>query len=559
MQHDSTGWSYARRVVSGEQPAAQTLKNACQRAIDDLEKSKDEESDYYYDEAAANRVIKFFSFLNHLKGPLANKPLELADWQLFIVSQLYGWKRKSDNYRRFRTAYIEVPRKSGKSTFCSGLSLYGLIGDSENAAEIYAAATTRDQARIVFGDATQMVKKSPQLLEHLKCHRSATLHEASGSKFEPLSSDAGSLEGRSPHFSVVDELHIHKSSEIWDVLNVASGARAQPIIFAITTAGTNREGICYEIREYCLKVVDPHLPVEDDTFFAAIWGIDEEDDWRDPEVWKKANPGYGISVYPDDLERMAKQAMESPSAETNFKTKRLNVWCSSSAAWIGSQEWDSASGNRPDISHFSGKPCYIGLDLASVSDFASMAIIFAEDGKLYPYVQHYLPEDTVNNATGYIGQRYREWRDKGYITTTEGNITDLSYIEEDVLEAMGTYNVREIGYDAYGATQLSASLIEKGAPMVKISQGIMSMSDPSKELEKAVKAKVIHHGGDPVLSWMISNCVLYIDPNDNIKIKKDSEKNKIDGVIALVMALGRLKVNGGLVQNVYSKRGLRTL
>ncbi len=558
-QHDSTGWSYAERVVAGTQPAAKPLLHACNRAIEDRNNHSSPESKFYYDSEAANRCIKFFGFLRHLKGPLANTPLELADWQIFIVSQLYGWKRRSDNYRRFRTAYVEVPRKSGKSTFCSGLTLYGLIADNESAAEVYAAATTRDQARIVHGDAQQMVKKSPQLLQHLKVHRSAILHDASGSKFEPLSSDAGSLEGRNPSFSVVDELHVHKSSEIWDVLNVASGARAQPIIFAITTAGTNREGICYELREYCMKVLDPHLDVEDDTFFAAIWTIDTDDDWRDPEVWRKANPSYGISVFPDDLERMARQAMESPTAETNFRTKRLNQWMSSSAAWITSQDWDATAGTLPPIEHFAGKPCYIGLDLASVSDFASMALIFVEDGKLYPYVQHYLPEDTVANATGFIGNKYREWTNAGYITTTEGNITDLSYIEQDVLKAMGTYNVREIAYDAYGATQLSASLIEKGAPMVKFAQGIMSMSDPSKELEKAVKAKTICHGGDPVLSWMMSNCVLYIDPNDNIKIKKEGEKNKIDGVIALVMALGRLKVNGGLQMDVYRNRGIRTL
>ena len=559
MQHDSIGWDYARQVVDGSQPAGQILKNACNRALNDLKEHSEPNSLYYYDADAANRCITFFGFLKHLKGPLAGLPLELASWQIFIVCQLYGWRRRSDNYRRFRTAYVEVPRKSGKSTFCSGLTLYGLIADGEKAAEVYAAATTRDQARIVFGDAQAMVKKSPQLLEHLKCHRSATLHEASGSKFEPLSSDAGSLEGRSPSFSVVDELHVHKTSEIWDVLNVAGGARAQPIIFAITTAGTNREGICYEIREYCTKVLDPHLDVNDDTFFAAIWGIDEDDDWRDPETWKKANPGYGISVFPDDLERMAKQAMESPSAETNFRTKRLNQWMSSSSAWISSQDWDLTAGSRPPIDYFAGKPCYIGLDLASVSDFASMAIVFMEDGKLYPYVQHYLPEDTVNNTPGFIGVKYREWAAAGFITATEGNITDLKYIEDDVLSAMGKYNVREIAYDAYGATMLSASLVDKGAPMVKFSQGIMAMSDPSKELEKAVKAKVLNHGGDPVLSWMMSNCVLYIDPNDNIKVKKEGKGNKIDGVIALVMALGRLKVNGGLVTNVYSKRGLRTL
>jgi len=558
-QSDTAGWLYAERVVSGEQPAAKPLLYACTRAIEDRKIHTGKDTKFYYDANAANRVIKFFGFLNHLKGPLANTPLHLADWQIFIVSQLYGWMRSSDGYRRYRTAYIEVPRKSGKSTFSSGLALYSLIADGESAAECYSAATSRDQARIIHGDAQAMIKKSPQLLQHLKVHRSAIFHEASGSKFEPLSSDANSLEGRNPSFSVIDELHVHKSSEIYDVLAIASGARAAPLLVCVSTAGTNREGICYQVREYGMKVIDPYIDVNDETFFAAIWTIDEDDDWRDPEVWKKANPNYGVSVYPDDLQRLAQQAMESPSAETNFRTKRLNQWMSSSAAWISSHDWDATAGVRPPIEYFKGKPCYIGLDLASVSDFASMTLLFVEDGKIYPYLKHYLPEDTVANASGFIGQKYREWTNAGYITTTEGNITDLTYIQEDIQKAMGTYNVREIAYDAYGATQLSASLIEKGAPMVKFSQSIMSMSDPSKELEKAVKAKNIIHGGDPVLSWMLSNCVLYIDPNDNIKIKKQGDKNKIDGVISLVMALGRLKVNGGLEIAVYSNRGIRTL
>lgn len=559
MQHDSQGWAYAERVVSGEQPAAAPLRHACERALRDRVQFSGPDSKYYYDEKAANKCIKFFGFLRHLKGPLANTPFELADWQLFIVSQIYGWKRTADDYRRFRTVYIEVPRKSGKSTLCSGLALYALIADSESAAEVYAAATTRDQSRIVHGDAQAMVKKSPQLLQHLKVHRSAILHDASASKFEPLSSDAGSLEGRNPSFSVVDELHVHKTSEIWDVLNVASGARAQPIIFAITTAGTNLEGICMEVREYCTKVLDPAVEVEDETIFSAIWTIDQDDDWRDPSVWQKANPGWGISVYPDDMERLAKQAMESPSGEVNFRTKRLNQWQNSSAAWISSQDWLATAGERPPIEHFAGQPCYMGLDLASVSDFASLAVIFTEDGKLYPYVYHYLPEDTVSSASGQMGVKYRDWVAKGYVTATEGSVTDLSYIENDIGELMGKYNVREIAYDAFGATQLSASLLEKGAPMVKMSQGIMAMSDPSKELEKSIKSKILAHGGDPVLGWMMSNCVIYVDPNDNIKIKKEGNKNKIDGVIALVMALGRLKVNGGLVTNVYKERGIRTL
>ena len=554
VQSDKSGWEYAERVVRGEQAAAHWLKQSCKRALDDRETAGDR--GYYYDAAAANRVIKFFSFLRHLKGALAGKPFELADWQIYIVSQLYGWKRTSDNLRRFRTAYIEVPRKSGKSTLCSGLSLYHLVGDKESAAEVYTAATTRDQARIVFGDAQTMVKRNTNLNKHLKAHRSAILHEESGSKFEPLSSDAGSLEGRNPSFSVVDELHVHKSEEIWNVLNVASGARQQPMIFAITTAGTNQEGICYEIRDYVTKILD-NL-VEDDTFFSAIWTIDEDDDWRDPEVWKKANPNYGISVYPDDLERLAKQAMESPSGETNFRTKRLNQWMNASSAWITTTDWEKNTMPRPEMETFKGTPCWVGLDLASVSDFASMCILFSKDGVIYPYIKHYLPEDTVYNTSGQLGVKYNQWVNEGYITVTEGNVTDLSYIQQDLEDIMGEYQVKEIAYDPFGANQITAALLEKGAPMVKMSQGIMAMSDPSKELEKHILSGAVAHGGDPVLSWMISNCVLYVDPNDNIKVKKEMDKNKIDGVIALIMALSRMKVNGGLQPSVYETRGMRT-
>ena len=250
--------------------------------------------------------------------------------------------------------------------------------------------------------------------------------------------------------------------------------------------------------------------------------------------------------------------MESPSGETNFRTKRLNEWMNSPQAWIGSHDWNKNTKERPPIESWKGQPCYIGLDLASVSDFASMCILFQKDGVIYPYIQHYLPEDTVKQTSGQMGVKYDTWVREKYITVTEGNVTDLSYIQNDLEKIMGDYDVREIAYDPYGANQITAALLEKGAPMVKMSQGIMSMSDPSKELEKHILAGDIAHGNDPVLGWMISNCVLYIDPNDNIKIKKEMNKNKIDGVIALVMALGRMKVNGGLETSIYESRGMRT-
>jgi phage terminase large subunit-like protein len=550
-----TGWQYAEDVIDGKIPAAQPLIHACQRAFDMLEELPD---DIYYDYEAAQRVIDFFGYLRHLKGPLANTPLYLAPWQIFIIAQLYGWKAK-DGRRLFRTAYIEVPRKSGKSTFCSGLALYHEIADGEEGAEVYSAATTKDQARIVFGDAQAMARKSPHLSRHLKVYQNSIVHLDTGSVFKPLSSDANTLEGLNPSASVIDELHVHKTPEVWDVMNVAAGARAQPLLFGITTAGTNMYGVCYEQRDYVKKIMGGH--VVDYTYFGCIWTIDEGDDWRDPTVWQKANPGYGISVYPDDLERLCKQAQESSTGEVNFRTKRLNEWMNSSAAWIKASDFEACMElPKPPLDYWKNKKGYIGLDLAQVSDIAAMVALFEEDGKVYPYGRYYLPEDTVYNATGQLGLLYRQWVRDGWIITTPGNVTDLAFIENDIRDLCDQHEILEIAHDPHGAQLLTANLLADDLPMVKQGQSLMALTDQSKEFEKAVLSKTLCPGDDPVLSWSVSNAVVYIDPNDNIKVKKENEKNKIDPVIATIMALGRLKVNGGLIApSPYESRGLRTL
>ena len=542
---------YIDDIESGKVPACRYIKRAVARA-----KALKFNKDYSYDAQAAARPIEFARYCRHLKGPLAGQRVELEPWQIFMICTIYGYLRR-DGLRVIRSVYIEVPRKNGKSTLCSLLALYHLFVDKEQSAEVYAAAVTRDQARIVFDDAAAMVRASADLQKHLGVHKSTIFHLKSNSKFVPLSSDANSLEGKNPSYSVVDELHVHKTPEVWDVLNVASGAREQPIIFGITTAGTNVEGIAYQLRSYAIKLLDSIK--DDDTFFSLIYTIDKEDDWRDKTSWIKANPNYGVSVRPDDLERLFKQAEESPAAETNFRTKRLNEWRNATDAWISSIDYDKCNQDLPPISHFKGRDCYIGLDLASVSDFACVSIMFAENGMVYNYVKSYLPEDTIINKSGHMGESYRDWRHKGLLIATEGNVTDLRYIEEQVLEAAAMFNVREVAYDPYGANALSASLIDQGLPLVKVGQGIMSMSGPSKSFEKIVKSGQLVHGGDPVMKWMVSNCVVYTDPNDNIKVKKETQANKIDGVIATIMALGRLEINGGLEANAYETRGIRTL
>lgn len=544
-------WQYATDVVEGKILACENIKLSCKRALDMRERT-----DITFDDDAAVRPIVFARFLKHLKGPLAGEPIVFEPWQMFLITQVYGWKR-ADGLRLRRSVYIEVPRKSGKSTLCSVLCLYHLMGDTEASAEVYSAATSRDQARIVFGDAQAMARGSGDLSKHLSIQRSTIAYQRANSKFEPLSADAGSLEGRSPSFTVVDELHVHKTPEVYDVLNVASGAREQPLLFAITTAGVNREGICYQQRDYSIKVDQGH--VDDDTFFSLVYGIDESDDWRDPEIWIKANPNYGVSVQPDDLARLCKQAQESPSAETNFKTKRLNVWCNTDSAWLSMTAWDKCNKPRPPIEYWHGKPCYIGLDLASVNDFACVSYLFQENGLLYPYISSYLPMDTILDKAGAMGSKYREWMDTGKLIATDGAVTDLAYIKDELLKSFERFQVKQIAFDPYGALGLVTELLDKGLPMIKMSQSIMSLSDPSKEFEKAVLGTDLCHGDDPVLRWMASNCVIYTDPNDNIKVKKGAQANKIDGVIATIMALGRMKLNGGLAPSPYETRGIRTL
>ena len=542
---------YSDDVLSGQIPAGEYIKAACKRSNEMHDKPQ-----YTYDPVAASRPIEFAKYCKHLKGPLAGQNVSFEPWQIFMICQIYGWFRE-DGRRVVRTVYIEVPRKNGKSTLCSLLALYHLFADKEMGAEVYAAAVTRDQARIVFADAAAMVRGSKDLKKHLGTHKSNIFHLPSNSKFEPLSSDAGSLEGKNPSYCVVDELHVHKTSEVWDVLNIASGARAQPIIFGITTAGTNHEGIAYQLRDYAIKTSTGIK--DDDTFFSLIYTIDSGDDWRDKDVWIKANPNYGVSVQPDDLDRLFKQAEEAPAAETNFRTKRLNEWRNSTESWIGSTDYELCEGVLPPLESWVGHPCYMGLDLASVSDFACVSIMFAKDGKVYNYVKSYLPEDTVYNKSGAMGEHYRAWRDDGRLVATEGNVTDLRYIKEDVLKWAAMFNVREIAFDPYGANELSASLLDMGLPMIKFGQGIMNMSGPSKSFEKLIKSQTLVHGGDPVMRWMVSNCVVFIDPNDNIKVKKEIQANKIDGVIASIMALARLEINGGLENNAYETRGIRVL
>ena len=521
---------YADDVISGKVVAGKWVRLACQRFVDDLDK-------YSFDVDKAQRILDFFpDFIRHVKGKLAGKPYELSDWEAFILINLFGFLAENGK-RRFRTAYVEVARKNSKSTFCSGIALFMTAFDMEGGAEVYSAATTRDQARIVFGDAQNMVRKSAPLKKVFGVHKLNIHHMKSASKFEPLSSDAQTLDGLNIHCGIMDEVHAHKTREVWDVVETATGAREQPLILAITTAGFNKQGIGYEQREYVTKVLSN--VVDDDTYFGIIFTIDEDDDPFDQDVWIKANPNLGRSKKLDDMQRLAKKASEMPAARNNFLTKHLNVWVNAETAWLDMARWEKLP-QRGSLEHLKTLPCYIGLDLANKLDVAAVVAAFPDGNEIHFLCKFYLPENTIYAKSRTIGNMYDTWSQQGHLTLTDGDIIDHEYIEHDIREMLNDFDVKAVGFDPWGSTQMSIRLSEDGAPMVEIPQTVKNLSESMKEIEAKVISGELHKDANPMMDWMASNIVVKLDRNENYFPNKEHPDNKIDGMVALFMAVNRI-------------------
>jgi len=551
------GHQYALDVVAGDIVAGKWINFACQRYLSDLERN-----DIYFDSEAAQHHLDFYPmFCVHVKGALELKPIELEPWQAFGLMNIFGWMRL-DGLRRFRTVYEEVARKNAKSTKLSGVGLYMLGFDSEGGAEIYSAATTRDQAKIVFEDAKLMAQKSPYLKKAFGFHKTNIHVINTASKFEPLSADADTLDGKNVHCGLIDEIHAHKKRDVWDVVETATGAREQPLMYGITTAGSNKQGICYELREYLCKVLDPSLDIVDDSIFGLVYTLDTDDDWTDESAWIKANPNLGISKKWDDMRRLARKAKEMPSARNNFLTKHLNIWVNAASSWMDMQKWDK---QPPALSDDELLPlaCYVGLDLANKLDIAAALALFVDsNGHGHLKCKFYLPEEAINIKARSIGTMYQTWADDGYLTLTPGNIIDHDYIEDDLRAWLTEYDVQEIGFDPWGSTQLATHLAEDGAPMVEVPQTVKNLSEAMKEVEAMVIAGKLHHGDNPVLNWMASNVTAKEDKNENIFPNKEHKDNKIDGMIALFIAISRVLRHSGDQLNIskhIEEYGIRTL
>ena len=541
FKHVAAAEKYARDVRAGRIPACKWVKFACARHLEDRKKEKREDYPYKFDRAKADRMCKAVELLPHIKGKWAGTNLKLEPWQQFIVCVVFGWLAKLDNFRRFRTAYIEVPRKNAKSTLTAAIALLMLAADKENGAEVYSAATTQKQAKIVFDIAKNMARRSPGYRGKFGVdvgeHNINVLSTAS--KFEALSAEGSTQDGLNLHFVSVDEFHAHKSRTLFDVLETATGSRSQPLVWEITTAGSNRSGICYEQRDYLTKVLDPAIDVQDDSFFGIIYTIDEEDleNWTDPDVWRKANPNLDVSVYLDDLERLCRKAQETPSAKNTFLTKRLNVWVSADSPWMDMAKWDRCKDAELLIEAFKDVPCFVGYDLAFRNDIAARIQVFRRDEDYYVFGHYYLPEVAIKESKN---SQYGGWAESGYLAVTEGNTTDWYEVEDDLKELAKEYDLSEVGFDPAHARQFASRMQEEEAlEMVEVRPTTMNFSEPMKEIEALIGKDHFHHNGDPVLAWMASNVVCHYDNKDNIYPKKEKPENKIDGIIALIIAMSR--------------------
>lgn len=547
---------YARKVLSGKIVAGKLVKQACQRHLDDLETAH--LRGIRFDTAAAAFALEKLEIFRHSKGEWGGKQIVLSDWEKFIAGSLFGWKNK-DGTRRYRVAYIEVPRKNGKSTFLALLCNFMLYFDGEWGAEIYTAATKREQARIVFDEAVNMLRKCPEwwkIRRDTAIFGNAVSHLAKASKMMPLSADAHTMDGLNPSFVTIDELHAHKTRAVFDVLNTAQGARRQPLLVAITTAGWDRNSVCWQQREYATKILERVF--NDDQLFCFIATIDKGDDWTDPAVWAKANPNYGISVKPDYIKAQCARAQKMPSELNAFLRLHLNVWTEQADRWIAMEDWDDCLEEYTE-DDLAGRPCFGAIDMSSTQDISSFSLTFPPQDEKEKWKQlhwFFVPADNIQKRAERDRVDYAVWVRQGLIEATEGNVVDYNVVQQRILDICTKFQVNDIAYDRWNITQMVTNLAGEGLEMVQFGQGYASMSAPTKTLSDLIISKKIAHNGNPVLRWMVSNVACTQDPAGNMKPDKAKSSEKIDGVVTMIMGIGRAIVSDPDQSSVYEERGM---
>lgn len=546
MNYAKAAEKYANQVLKGKVPACAYVKQACQRFKNDLKRwgrdPKRGRGKYWFDTAEANRWCSFLEMLPHVKGQWASRgeKFVLSPYQVFCTVNVFGWRVRKTGKRRFLEVYVEVPRKSGKSYWLACIGIGMLCIDGETGAEVYTGATSEKQAWEVFRPAKMICHRMPDLSEHFEIDPRAKslVIEKTGSRFEPIIGNPG--DGASPSCAIADEFHEHDDSDQVDTMTTGMGAREQPLMIYITTAGSDTGGPCYTKRDEVIKILGG--TITDETIFGIIYTIDEGDRWDTVAALKKANPNYGISVSAEFLEGKLKQARRSPSKQNSFRTKHLDQWVGARSAWMNILAFQACRKAKLDIAAFKGERCFIGLDLASRVDVASMAIVFPPADnrtKWAAFFRRWCPEDRIRNAPE--GDRYPGWHAAGWIEATPGEVIDFDYIEDELKGMRSDFEIVEVPYDPFQATQFSVHMGEEGEgfPMVEYGATVKNFSEPMKELEALVLKRQIEFQTDPVLLWMMGNVTARLDKKDNIFPTKDRAENKIDDVVALIMAIGR--------------------
>ena len=542
--------TYAQQVRTGNILTCEFVQLAVDRYYRDMDNALDK--GWYFDRKAAQRAISFIERLKHTKGQWAGLRFKLEPWQQFIIWNIFGWKM-ADGTRRFRYAYVEIARKNGKTALSAGIGLYMLFADGESRPEVYSAATVKDQARICFSDAVEIVKAT-DLKNYLTPYRNSIVYELKGGMMKPLSSDYGTHDGLNPSCGIIDEFHAHKDSGMFDVIKSAFGARKQPLMFIITTAGFNKAGACYAYRDNVIKILRGIN--EDDTLFGIIYTMDANEEWDNPQMWIKSNPNLGVSLFPNYLEDQVNDAKNRPEAVRNVMTKNVNLWVDAEKTWILDDAWMKCVGTT-EIEDLRGCECWGGLDLSNVSDITAFVLIFHENDKFQLLPFFWIPEEKMLEKIRKENINYDLWVKAGFVKVTSGNVLDYEFVKADILQIVEIYDLQSSAYDRWNSSQTIIDLQNEGMECNPFGQGYGSMSAPSKEFEKLVLSEKIEHFGNPVLRWMLSSTLIKTDPAGNIKPNKEKSVQKIDGIVASIMALGEWMTAQAEDDNdPYSKRGM---
>ena len=513
----------------------------------------------HYSKEEADFAVAFIENLKHTKGTWYDEPFELIDWQEQIIRDIFG-TIKANGYRQFNTAYIEIPKKQGKSELAAAVALLLTCGDGEERAEVYGCAADRKQASIVFDVAADMVRLNPTLSRTVKIldSQKKLIYMPTGSSYQVLSADVANKHGFNTHGVVFDELHTQPNRKLFDVMTQGSGdARMQPLYFLITTAGDDTNSICYEVHQKAKDILEGRKI--DPTFYPVIFGADEADDWTDPKTWKKANPSLGITVAIDKVKAACESAQQNPGEENAFRQLRLNQWVKQAVRWMPMEKWDKCA--FPVLEKaLEGRVCYGGLDLSSTTDITAFVLVFPPMDETDKYVvlpYFWIPEENLPVRVRRDHVPYDVWERQGFMQTTEGNVVHYGFIEKFIEKLGEKYNIREIAFDRWGAVQMVQNLEGMGFTVVPFGQGFKDMSPPTKELMKLTLEERIAHGGHPVLRWMMDNISIRNDPAGNIKPDKERSTEKIDGAVATIMALDRaIRCGNDSSESVYDHRGL---